>query len=329
MHVVNSTPWRTAFRLGLDSEGFETLTLVVKATFALRPSASDQQEDVVLADEFHGDLDRSSIRHPHELASHKPATDLLVSGFVYPLRKDPCRGGARLRCRNIDKLVEVVGDRHWQPSLVGYKSTQPAPFERMPLIYERAFGGRDDSAGTLDFDEHNPAGVGFRSARSKLAVANAPLPNVQHPTQPLRDPQQRVPAVGFGPIAAHWHPRRRYVGTYDAAWQRDRAPLLPRDFDARHHQQAPADQTIAGYVQPGDRILLEGMSTEGPMTFQVPQRRPQLAFRFRAQTEEHIPACDTILLDADAGRVSLLYRASARVHGRLQRLAFMGVRIHG
>jgi len=36
----------------------------------------------------------------------------------------------------------------------------------------------------------------------------------------------------------------QYSGTYDEAWQRDMAPLLPEDFDEQFFQRAPPDQQI-------------------------------------------------------------------------------------
>ena len=44
---------------------------------------------------------------------------------------------------------------------------------------------------------------------------------------------------GFGPIGPDWEPRQRHAGTYDERWKRERAPVLPADFDPRHNCVAP------------------------------------------------------------------------------------------
>ena len=72
-----------------------------------------------------------------------------------------------------------------------------------------------------------------------------------------------MPEWPFGPVPRDERPRRRYAGTYDAAWVADRMPLLPADFDYRFNQVAPERQIVAPYLR-GDEILrLKGFIKDG------------------------------------------------------------------
>ncbi len=64
----------------------------------------------------------------------------------------------------INKRLRVFGDRYWEKGRFGLRMTEPEPFENMPIIYERAFGGIDEQASTpeqLIMEERNPVGTGF------------------------------------------------------------------------------------------------------------------------------------------------------------------------
>ena len=41
--------------------------------------------------------------------------------------------------------VEVVGDRAWRRVLFWVRPSRPQPFTRLPITYDRAYGGRDTS----------------------------------------------------------------------------------------------------------------------------------------------------------------------------------------
>src|SRR5260370_42246032 len=99
----------------------------------------------------------------------------------------------------IRKTLRVTGDRVCKVGALTISNTAPEPFERMPLTYERAYGGRDETADDPkkhSWEVRNPVGVGFAVRSSNLA--DKPLPNVEEPGRLLSRP------AGVGPIAAHW-----------------------------------------------------------------------------------------------------------------------------
>src|SRR5215469_9031201 len=117
----------------------------------------------------------------------------------------------------------------------------------MPLLYERAFGGwdcTDEDPQKHRYEPRNPAGTGFR--HTHRAEDEFALPNIEDPAQPFRTYGERPPPAGFGFIAANWLPRLSFAGTYDRAWDDERKPLLPTDFDRRFFNGAST-----GLIAPG------------------------------------------------------------------------------
>ena len=77
----------------------------------------------------------------------------------------------------VQKVLRVIGDRsgaRWAPS-------SPQPFEKMPLVYERAFGGVDPQVEEpeRDWDWRNPVGTGFAVSRGN--ADGLALPNIEYP----------------------------------------------------------------------------------------------------------------------------------------------------
>jgi len=330
MELVNLTPYAVERAIGMDGDGRETLLVAVKATFALTAGGKDdlvlaeEQPPLVMADEYSGEPGLSSISRASEMAPFKPGADLLVHGCAYPSRERDAETQVVFSVGRLQKAVWVTGDRAWEGSRGA--PSRPIPLARMPLVYERAFGGRDDSPGTPDACAENPVGVGFRAARSRLPVAGARLPNLEDPAQPMRAPDDRPAPRGLGPIAPSWSPRPRYAGTYDAAWQRQRLPLLPQDFDPRFHQAAPADQVLPGYLAGGEPVAITSVRPGGRgFQFSVPALRPAVVVRVGQQRETPPAPCDMLILDCEAALLSLVFRASLPIQGRLADLAWIKI----
>lgn len=243
MDLRNSTPF-AAERFLFTQRGLETLLVVVKATFELGPAekVAEQQVPVVPADTYAGDPAKTAIAEASDAAPFKPAADVLVRGHAYtqPGKRSEALVGFQLG--PLRKTARVVGDRIHER----LGASAPAPFEKLPLSWERAFGGTDDSdpARMARFEE-NPVGRGFRPAHSKRPSSTL-LPNIEAPGEPVNAPAARGSPVGFGPIGPSWRPRMGYAGTYDDRWRVEVMPDLPADFDPRFHQCAPPDQILPG-----------------------------------------------------------------------------------
>jgi hypothetical protein len=117
----------------------------------------------------------------------------------------------------LQKSAIVRGDRAWFKSLGQIASTKPAAFEKIPLLWEKAFGGWDRShpdAGRHVCEARNPVGLGARPGR--LFEEGIRLPNIEDPAQQLQQFAQSVTPAGFGFVSPHWQPRSALAGTYDA-----------------------------------------------------------------------------------------------------------------
>jgi hypothetical protein len=76
--------------------------------------------------------------------------------------------------------------------------------------------------------------------------------------------------AGFGFIAGDWQPRLALAGTYDEAWTKKRAPLLPKDFDRRFFNAATPGLVTADYLAGNEKVLVLGATAEGRWEFRLP-----------------------------------------------------------
>ena len=209
--------------------------------------------------------------------------------------------------RTLGKTVRVHGARVWYRTALGVAPGPASPLTPTPLIYELAYGGVDDSdPRRVLIEPRNPAGTGLVADRARLIGTLAPA--IEDPRHPLTS--QRPAPAGFGAIAAHWSPRSDWAGTYDEAWQRDRAPVRPVDFQPRHHccsdPELWSDTPLVG----DEPVEVLGATPEGAWRFRLPRYEPVFEVFERRGASKHRPRVDTFLIDADAGRVELTWRVS-------------------
>lgn len=328
MEIFNLTPFSVERFAGLDGDGYEQLTVVVKATFDLAPKLvpSAVQPPVALADEYLGDPAQTSLRCASEGAAFKRATDIVVTGAVCaPGGGSAADVAVELRLGKVQKAFRARGNRRWEGRPGAYAPSPPEPFRTMPLVYERAYGGVDDSLQPSEFVVDNPIGLGFRRQGSKRPIAGSPLPNFEYAANSLQRPDDRGRPVGLGPVPPHWLPRRSFTGTMDARWLSDRAPLLPTDFDERFHQVAPPDQIYPGYVVGGEQVAIMGMRPEGRLQFELPRERPTISVRLGNRVQELAAPCDMAAVDCAEMRLHLIWRAGMRVQGMIPLLKWIRI----
>lgn len=316
--LVNETPFEAQELFLADEEGRDLLAVVVKATYAIRLGEplelAAEQVPVNLTGTYYGDPAEFSARFEPEVAFTKLATDVVLVGHAYPSRPGARHTDVALQVGPIKKSVRVFGDRRWISSMGFEKISDPAPFEHIPLQWERAFGGWDRT--TSDPDAHrvekrNPVGVGFRDKVLGVRMDGIPLPNLEDPRVLIRNPADRPAPAGFGFIGPHWEPRVQHAGTYDEAWQEARMPLLPKDFDRRFFNAAPPDQITPRYLTGDEPVAIANASPEPLLSFRLPgEPPPRLTVVYRRRADEPLQAqLDTVILDTDTMQVLLLWRA--------------------
>ena len=311
--VENETPFAFDIMSLADEEGRPLLVFVVKATYSLGEPGlklADEQVPVRWRPQPWGEPGESSDKYESEGAFFKPSTDVVLIGHAYPQQKGATETLVSLQVGPLKKAVRVVGERTWFRSMGRVDATRPLPFDKLPLTWERAFGGWDRTdAAKPTFEPRNPVGTGFR-ASPRHFEEGLRLPNLEDPAEPLREFGQRVPPVGFGFTSPHWQPRAKYVGTHDEAWNKMRKPLLPNDFD-RHFFNAAAPGLIApGYLKGNESVVIAGASPKGRLAFSLPGHAAPAVTVNRAGLGEVKPDLhlDTVILDTDAEQVLLLWR---------------------
>lgn len=310
LQVENRTPFAPAIAVFPNREGIDTLYVVVKATFNLHPrlAIADKPIPPVLADEYWGDPQSSSLKYASELHIGKQTTDVVLVGKAWTSTGRPvAETVAAVSVAGRQKVIRVVGDRFWKRS--GF--TEPKPFESLPLIFERAFGGQHllSPDGPSLAEERNPIGVGFLGKRSSGEMVGQKLPNLEDPAQPLdRLGDTRTPAC-FGYVAPSWLPRRTFAGTYDQAWQRNRAPYLPADFSPRFFNAAAPELTMDRFLVGGEPVQVSGCSPQGPLRFEIPRCRVQGDITFAGAHERPPFKLETVLVEPEDNRVCISWRA--------------------
>jgi hypothetical protein len=313
--------------IATDKKGRTSCVVAVKGTFAVNPDGSthlaDEQEPMVYADVHYGDPEVTSIKYECDFAPFKPATDIIVHGHAYSSTGQPVEEvSVGLAVRSTWKQVRVIGDRHWEGTAVHLHASRPVPFLTMPLLFERAFGGTDYSHANPSHygaELRNPIGVGFHMNDDDRAIRGSPLPNLEDPRSPITSWRDTPAPMGVGVVGRGWHPRIRYAGTYDDAWKENRFPFLPDDFDDRYFLSAPFDQQVP-FLEGGEPIWCRNMSPSHVFGFTVPRIDLPLLFRFRDRDVAGSPKLDTLIIEPEAQRVLIVWRASAPLGQKVQAL---------
>lgn len=299
-----------------DQNGQEVLLVVVMATFeAVTPTSPLQlvpeQIQVRPIDEHYGGPADSSVQYEGNLSLEKPFVDILINAHAYaPKGKASRKVNVEVKVGDIHKSLLVQGDRRWTFGLFGRSPSKPKKFLKIPIIYERAFGGVDISSRNPKkrrTEPRNPIGVGFRGTPSHDPNIHIEVPNVEYPRERMSSRRNRPRPAGLGAISRSWKPRIDYAGTYDDTWLNEHWPLLPLDFDPRHNQSAPVDQQ-SRTIQGGETVQLLNLTPEGSWTFKLPTLDIPVHLLYDSHRNQSKLRMDTVLIEPDIYRVTLTSR---------------------
>ena len=311
LQLKNTSPFAPAISVLPNKDAVDTLYIVVRGTFTIFPQVgiASAQVPPVLADEYWGEPGKSSLKYASELHTGKPSTDVVLKGHAWPSAGRSESELVTLTVAERRKSVRVLGERTWSGMK---KPSPPVPFESMPLVYERAFGGMlpdpNDPERAIA-EERNPVGLSFRGHRDELAMVGQKLPNLEDPAHLLLNMGDRPPPACFSFVAPSWMPRRALGGTYDATWQRKRAPYLPSDFQPRFFNAACPEMIFDRFLEGGEQISLVGASQSGPMQFVLPRCALRIEINIAGRTERPAVRLETVLIEPDENRLSLTWRA--------------------
>lgn len=315
-----------------DAEGRDVILAVAKATFALgrgrRLELAEEPAPLAFADEYRDKPGKSSLAAASDFALSKPRGDVIVLGTARaPGGKPVDSMKVSVRVGSLSASLAVTGDRVWKKGLIGVAPGKPEKFREMPLVWERAYGGAAPGKGGEGGERFaaNPVGRGFWLFDKD--AADQPLPNLEWPDDPLRKLGDRPAPACFAFVSPDWESRAAFAGTYDAAWERDRSPLLPKDFDPRFFNTATAALQSQRPLEGGEPVVLNGLHAEGEQSFELPRDRIHVDLMTpREHVESHAATLDTVVIDADAGLVQLVWRACVLAPEPLTRLQHVRIR---
>ena len=310
----------------------ERLVTLIKGTFEqdgagqLVEAPPERRRGIRFADSHWGDPETSAPAYPCDAVGFKPTTDVVVVAVAFaPEGEEVESFDVAVKVGPLDKSLRVFGLRVWQEGGAGLSA--PRPVGEQEIRYDHAWGGLDASDLTAVLEEpRNPVGRGI--VRDRDALTHALAPCIEDPGELISSVRTEPPPAGLGPLGPHWKPRRDYMGTFDEAWLRDQAPLLPVDHDDRANQcgspglvsSAPlrGDETVALMnLTPGGGLLEVALPGVQPVVVHDEQGHEPVELR---------PHLDTIVIDtievAPPSRVTveLIWRTVTRYPRRMKDL---------
>ncbi|APR77363.1 Pentapeptide repeat family protein [Minicystis rosea] len=256
----------------------------MKSTFRIVPGGPAEIIDPIEIVREEREGAAGVVEAPDEAVPYLPNAAAILVGFACAIgeQRTPSatvRFGLATDRALIDKALYVYGERTGP-------AAAPAPFLKMPITYDRAYGG--------PLVPENPAGTG--------AERGSRLPNVVVPGNEGRP-------GGFGPISKTWPARRRLLGGVDPAVLDAEAPEIPAGLDWRYFNPAPADQQIEA-LRGDEWILLDGMHpTHARVQTRLPGARARAERSAAGTTSAAVDLrADMLLIDADNMVFSLVWR---------------------
>ena len=310
-----------------DKVGARHCAVVVKATFDVNADGNCRTSDLplpwVFVDEHHGDPGTTSLRFESDFAPCKPRVDVLISAeATAPAGHEATRLQVSLQGPGFHKRAIVTGDRVWSSGIFGLKASDPLPFQRIPLVWDRAFGGSDLSHHRVE--KHgtcacNPVGVGFHLNGDSKSIEGKALPNIERPGDQLVNWSDKPSSIGFAPVGRAWSPRLQFAGTYDQRWIDETMPFLPQDFDNRYFQSAPIDQQL-DELPDGSVFRCLNMTESGEFIVRIPSFQVPVRYLFDDRTESQMLGADTVILQPSQRRLVLVGRVAMKMPRKMTAL---------
>ncbi len=311
-NLLNRSCFQASALPVFDDRGVEVVVVVVRAAFRAFPGegvvADPDGLPVQMADVYRGEPGQSSVLMEADVAPCKPSAEVVVTGHARaPLGRKVTSQTVFLRVGTWEKRLMVHGDRFWRPGVLGRVPSSPEPFEKMPLIWERAFGGGDPASG--DMDRRNLIGVGYRGSPPADPSIETEVANIENPGELITGIGDCPPPAGWGPVPRNSQPRLGWAGSYGPQWLKERWPLPSLDFDPRHHQSASVDQWLPP-LRGGEPVHLVGMTPDKPWSFFLPTLDVPIRWRTAMGESGAVPLnIDTLSLEPDDLRFTLIGRA--------------------
>ncbi|MFY0666085.1 MAG: DUF2169 domain-containing protein [Natronospirillum sp.] len=323
--LINDSSLKTLLLPGWSLDKRPQLTLIIKATCSFDLDGglklADEQPDLVLADEYHGDPENSSLKKCCEIQPFKKNAEFYLFGKAYPehSQNKTVKTGVKLSGSDwaLEKTLLVLGEHHWKRGFSGITRGKVKPLEPVELQYELAYGGQNRKNGQYLME--NPAGRGFNP--STWGMNDPRAPRIEYENSFQAQINRNARPAGYGPLPVHWAPRTKTQGEPLSEEELNQTICpLGEGFHASLHHCAPDDQQLPGYLQGGEHMHLSGFFADQPggTDLQLPAWSNQVQLigkQTLAQTYELV--CDTVVVDTEERQLSLIYRLGIPAAGVL------------
>jgi hypothetical protein len=303
MDLVNETLLQSHMaRTQLAYKDLLQTIVVVKGSFDVlasgetRPSA--EQPEVLLEDAqtAYGTLES-------EVVPAKGWCDLAVLGHAWsPTPGEPVREmTVGLRIGAFVRSARVSGDRVWVKALGRMVPSEPAPFTKLPLSYEHAFGGfaRQKEIEAVHFD--NPFGKGYVLAKEH--VEGTALPNIEEVDELVESWSDRPSPAGFAPL-----PRQAALRAhrgFEATDDQQSVRIRPAAFCFAHPRM-----TVPAYPEGEEAELVGVTASGGTWRFRLPRFRSWIRVDLGARRYQLPVVADTVYVLPDEQRVVVVGRCT-------------------
>lgn len=329
MDLVNTTPVPAVLKAGpLPGQDRLLAALVAKATFRIGAGGAAELETQDPVPLFDADTETELGLVPRDdLVRRDAAFEVVVLAAAYASAGRPATAvTVSLTVGAVRRDLLVIGDRRWEGPPGRLTMGAPAPFTRMPMGWDRAFGGTaevlvDREAVVQLSDARNPAGRGYdgETAARRFAegfpmppgypvVANAEalrrLPNLEDPRARIVRPDDAPDPAGWSalPLSSAFHAARALDGldrealTAEALMDHD--PLLYRAHPQWVIETPPERAAVA----------LENATPGGRLTTTLPALRVVFDYVNDGRTATRDLAPQMLVLYPEEGRMTVTYR---------------------
>jgi hypothetical protein len=206
------SPRIATYMLARDAQGRQVVSVHVKRCYKLQADGRCKlaEQHPLLMRPKHGTEDEAPF-HETDIVPFKVGTDLIVMAHAHGHGRTQVE--ARIRVGRFDVVILVSGDRrciYRGPGSIEFEP--PQPFDKIPLRYEHAYGGFDDTVPDPPVEHledlmnlhpglypRNHVGRGYVVYDNPARIDGLLLPNLEHPQQRLRPSG----LITGGP--EHWH----------------------------------------------------------------------------------------------------------------------------
>ena len=304
MFVRNRTAFEAVLARGNLNEQLGVASINIEIAYRVGPSGL-----VPLA----GPLERAPA-DPPDITRHPVwiGVSVTATGTVRGPSRSPFVRKVSLSVGSARRELLVFGDRTWQKRLSGdLESSDPAPFEGIPLVFARAFGGSYElppglfpttnlpHPGLLVVYPRNPDGIGFYPDKDR--ASGRPLPNIELANQVSRRWDDMPEPGGFAPCPA--------LTALRVPSNADEIASDPLAAGARALHHAPG-RLIFPSVEAGTILRLEGVgAAPRPLELSAPRSPVRVEARpvVGRAAREIAGEIRSIHIDADGERLVVVH----------------------